>query len=211
MFWEPADIVIYIWGKGVVLKEKSLVAYHSETKKIIAVGTAAEEHRFEENVNVESPLRQGVVEDYTVAVALFSQLLQKALGKKTFPKPRIAICMPPNLTEVEKKVITDVMYGAGGREFFIFDIPMKQFVEELPEKSPKLCQKYKIVIGITKDEPKEYLQEKLKSALQYAEEQKIPWSDVSSLWESLVIQKETSNPPGAMQGTITTDSSGLED
>ena len=82
--YEPADIAIYIQDKGMVLKEKSLVAFDAVNSKIIAFGTEAEyiAKGNAENILVASPLRQGMIVDYPVAVSLFTHLLYKALGEK---------------------------------------------------------------------------------------------------------------------------------
>ncbi|PNV63892.1 hypothetical protein C0033_00745 [Clostridium sp. chh4-2] len=168
--YEPADILIYVQDRGVVLKEKSLVAYHKEFGKIVSVGTEAERlvENPQENILVSSPLRQGIVADYMVAVKLFSYLLNKAFGKKTFRKPAVAVCVPKGISEVEKRAAEDVMHQAGAGEVMIADIPLEQFVEEMSIKSPKLYQKYKIVIGIAKEEPENYLREQLSCILDYA-------------------------------------------
>lgn len=80
MKYEPADIVIYLQNKGIVLKEKSLMAYERESGKILAVGMEAEKlmGTMSEDIVIESPLRQGMVVDYLVAKKMFDGLLQKA-------------------------------------------------------------------------------------------------------------------------------------
>ena len=83
-FYEPADIMISIKDKGVVLKEKSLVALNATDWKVLAVGDDVE-HIFdspEEQIKVISPLHKGIIADYQAAVYLFSSLLKKVLGKK---------------------------------------------------------------------------------------------------------------------------------
>lgn len=170
--YEAADIEIYIQGKGMVLKEKSLVAYDTRTNKILAIGTDAEGMAQEEaeNIRVISPLRQGVIADYFVAVQLFTYLLKKAWGKRLFFKPKVVVCMPEGITEVERKALEDVMYQARAGAVMITDIAAKQFaaMAETPEKLPPACKKYRTVIGITKDEPEKYVKEELDRILRYA-------------------------------------------
>ena len=74
MKYEPADIVIYLQDKGIVLKEKSLLAYEKESGKILAVGTEVEKltERMSEDIVIGSPLRQGMVVDYIVAEKMFA-------------------------------------------------------------------------------------------------------------------------------------------
>lgn len=181
--YEPADILIYVQDKGVVLKEKSLVAYHKESGKIVSIGTEAERlvENPQENILVCSPLRQGIVADYIVAVKLFSYLLNKALGKKPFRKPAVAVCVPKGISEVEKRAAEDVMHQAGAGELIITDIPLEQFAEEMSIKSPKLYQKYKVVIGIAKEDPESYLREQLSYILDYAAQMGISVDRVEAL------------------------------
>lgn len=87
--YEPADIEIYVKDKGMVLKEKSLVAYEKSSKKILGIGNEAEALAVQnpESVAVQSPLRQGVIADYVVADLMFRHMLKKAFGKRHFSSP----------------------------------------------------------------------------------------------------------------------------
>ena len=182
--YEPADIVIYIHNKGIVLREKSLVAANWKTEKIEAVGIEAEnmETKNLEGIYVVSPLRQGMIAVYQMAVVLFSRLLLKALGKKPLRKPAIGICVPKGITEVEKKAVEDALIQSGAREVFIADIPVEEFVREFIEKSPKLASKFKIIISITKDEPERYIAEEFGQILQYARQEGISDERVEEVW-----------------------------
>ncbi len=184
---EPADIVIYLQDKGMVLKEKSLVAYEKSTGNIIAFGTEAEHMKTcsQGDLVICSPLQHGAVADYMAASRLFTGLLQRALGKKPVMKPRIAICVPPNLTEVEKKALEDAVREAGAREIWITDIPVDQFIREAPVKFPQLYKKFKITIGITKDDPEQYVRELLSDALAYANQAGISRERVTDLLKSV--------------------------
>lgn len=182
--YEPADIVIYIHNKGIVLREKSLVAANWKTGKIEAVGIEAENMKTKnlKGIYVVSPLRQGMIADYQMAVVLFSRLLLKALGKKPLRKPAVGICVPKGITEVEKKAVEDALIQSGAREVFIADIPVEEFVREFIEKSPKLASKFKIIIGITKDEPERYIAEEFGQILQYARQEGISNERVEEVW-----------------------------
>lgn len=170
--YEPSDIVIYIKGRGIVLKEKSLVAYDPRTDKILAIGTDAEcmAQKKSENVRVISPLRRGAVADYFVAVQLFTYLLKKACGERLFFKPKIVVCLPEGITEVERKALEDVMYQSRAGAVMITDIAAEQFaaMAETPGKLPPAYKNYSVVIGITKDEPEKYVLEELGQILRYA-------------------------------------------
>lgn len=185
--YEPADILIYIKDRGVVLTEKSLIAVHADMKKIVAIGNEAEEIAMKNlpNVQVFSPLRQGMVADYMAAVSLFSALLRNAWGKKPLRRPPVAICVPTGITDVEKKAIQDVIYQAGAREILISDVPFHQFIREFPEEMPKLYQKFSTVIGITKDDPEKYITERLADIIGYAGQEGISSGRVGELLQKL--------------------------
>ena len=121
-----ASILVYIKGKGVVLKEPSVVAFDRDTNKIKAIGEEARLMlgRTPGNIVAVRPLRQGVISDYTVTEKMLKFFIQKAIGKKTFRKPKIAVCVPSGVTEVEKKAVEDETYQAGAREVFIIEEPI---------------------------------------------------------------------------------------
>ena len=121
-----ASILVYIKGKGVVLKEPSVVAFDRDTSKIKAIGEEARLMlgRTPGNIVVVRPLRQGVISDYTVTEKMLNFFIRKAIGKKTFRKPKIAVCVPSGVTEVEKKAVEDATYQAGAREVYIIEEPI---------------------------------------------------------------------------------------
>ena len=121
-----ASILVYIKGKGVVLKEPSVVAFDRDTSRIKAIGEEARLMlgRTPGNIVAVRPLRQGVISDYTVTEKMLKFFIQKAIGKKTFRKPKIAVCVPSGVTEVEKKAVEDATYQAGAREVYIIEEPI---------------------------------------------------------------------------------------
>ena len=121
-----ASILVYIKGKGVVLKEPSVVAFDRDTSKIKAIGEEARLMlgRTPGNIVAVRPLRQGVISDYTVTEKMLNFFIRKAIGKKTFRKPKIAVCVPSGVTEVEKKAVEDATYQAGAREVYIIEEPI---------------------------------------------------------------------------------------
>ena len=122
-----ASVLVYVKGKGVVLKEPSVVAFDRNTNKIKAIG---EEARLmlgitPGNIVEVRPLRQGVISDYTVTEKMLSYFISRTVGKSLFGrKPRISVCVPSGATEVEKKAVEDATYQAGAREVSIIEEPV---------------------------------------------------------------------------------------
>lgn len=181
--YEPADIIIHVQGRGIVLKEKSLLAYQKKDNKIVASGTEAERMAEQgmEDIVVVSPLRQGMVADYIVAVGLFSHMFMKALGKRSILKPAVAVCVPKRITSVEKQAIKEVLLQSVASEVVVSDIPAEKFIREFPAKFPKEYQKFKIIVGIMKDEPERYVEEQLRDMLAYAGQEQISRERVYAL------------------------------
>ena len=121
-----ASILVYIKGKGVVLKEPSVVAIDRDTNKIMAIGEEARLMigRTPGNIVAVRPLRQGVISDYTITEKMMKYFINKAVGKRTLRKPRISVCIPSGATEVEKKAVEDATYQAGAREVAIIEEPV---------------------------------------------------------------------------------------
>ena len=121
-----ASVLVYIRGRGVVLKEPSVVAFDRDTNKIKAIGEDARLMlgRTPGNIVAVRPLRQGVISDYTVTEKMMKYFIQKAVGKRTCRKPRIAVCVPSGVTEVEKKAVEDATFQAGAREVYIIEEPI---------------------------------------------------------------------------------------
>lgn len=186
--YEPADIVIYVRDKGIALREKSLVAFRRNDGKIMAFGTEAEGMigKDPENIVVMSPLRQGMIADFTVAEKLFSMLLMKALGKRPLIKPSVAVCVPGGITEVEKKALEDALIlGGGAKEILFADTPAEIFTDEFFEKCSEPYTRCKIIIDITKNEPERYVEERLRDVLTYARQERIPPERVGVLLQEL--------------------------
>ncbi len=121
-----ASILVYIKDKGVVLKEPSVVAFDRDTNKIKAIGENARLMlgRTPGNIVAVRPLRQGVISNYTVTEKMLKYFMQKAVGRRTFRKPRICVGVPSGVTEVEQKAVEDAAYQAGAREVAIIEEPI---------------------------------------------------------------------------------------
>ena len=121
-----ASILGYVKGKGVVLKEPSVVAFDRDTNRIKAIGEEARLMlgRTPGNIVAVRPLRQGVISDYTVTEKMLKYFIQKAVGKQRFRKPLISICVPSQVTEVERKAVEDAAFQAGARDVKIIEEPI---------------------------------------------------------------------------------------
>ena len=121
-----SSILVYVRGKGVVLKEPSVVAFDKDTNRIKAIGEEARLMlgRTPGNIVGIRPLRKGVISDYTITEHMLKYFIQKSLGRMSFRKPRISICVPSGITEVEKKAVEDAAYLAGAREVAIIEEPI---------------------------------------------------------------------------------------
>ena len=121
-----ASTLVYVKGKGVVLKEPTVVAYDRDTNEIKAIGEEARQMlgRTPGNIVAKRPLRHGVISDYVVTEKMIRYFVNKAIGKRLFKKPNISICVPSGATEVEKKAVEDAGYAAGAREVRIIEEPV---------------------------------------------------------------------------------------
>jgi len=120
-----ANVLVYIKGKGVVLREPSVVAIDRDNNKILAVGQEARRMlgRTPGNIVAIRPLRQGVISDYTVTEKMLKYFIAKAVGRR-FRKPRITVCVPSGVTEVEKRAVEEATYQAGARKVNIIEEPI---------------------------------------------------------------------------------------
>lgn len=121
-----ASILVYIKGKGVVLKEPSVVAFDRDTNKIKAIGEDARLMlgRTPGNIVAVRPLRQGVISEYAVTEKMLKYFIQKAVGRQRFRKPIISVCVPSEATEVEKRAVRDATFNAGARDVAIIEEPI---------------------------------------------------------------------------------------
>ena len=113
-----SSILVYAKGKGIVLKEPSVVAYDKDADKVRAIGEEARQMigRTPGNIMAVRPMRQGVITDFLITERMLRYFIQKAMGRRAFRKPRISICVPSGVTEVERKAVEEATYQAGARE-----------------------------------------------------------------------------------------------
>ncbi len=122
-----ASILVYVKGKGVVLKEPSVVAFDRDTDRIKAIGEEARLMlgRTPGNIVAIRPLRHGVISNYDITEKMLKYFIQKAVGKSFFGRrPRISVCVPSGVTEVERKAVEDATYQAGARDVYIIEEPV---------------------------------------------------------------------------------------
>ena len=120
-----ANVLIYVKGQGIVLNEPSVVAIDAETKKTLAVGKEAHEMlgRTPGKVNAIRPLKDGVIADFEVTEIMLNYFIKKINGKGILSKPRILICCPSNITNVEKNAIKEAAERTGAKKVFLDDEP----------------------------------------------------------------------------------------
>jgi rod shape-determining protein MreB len=116
-----ANTLVYVKGKGIVLREPSVVAIQAESKKIIEIGNAAKEMigRTPESVVVLRPLREGVIADYSITTAMMKHYLNEANKKSILgSKPFVMVCVPSGITSVEQRAVLDAAKEAGARDAY---------------------------------------------------------------------------------------------
>ena len=120
-----ATVIAYVKGKGIVLREPSVVAVDKNTGDVLAVGQEARKMlgRTPGNIIATRPLREGVISDYTVTEKMLKHFINKVCGKFIFA-PRIMICIPSQVTEVEKRAVIDAASQAGARKVYLIEEPI---------------------------------------------------------------------------------------
>jgi len=124
-----ATTLTFVKGKGIVSNEPSVVAVQrgaNGTKKVLAVGKEAKEMlgRTPGNIVAVRPMKDGVIADFEVTEAMLSYFIQRAHNRRTLVRPRIIICVPSGITEVEKRAVRDSALAAGAREVYLIEEPM---------------------------------------------------------------------------------------
>ena len=120
-----ANVLIYIKGQGIVLNEPSIVAIDTETRKVIAVGREAHEMlgRTPGKIKAIRPLKDGVIADFEVTEIMLNSFIRKIKGKSFLARPRILICCPSNITQVEQNAIKEAAERTGARRVFLEEEP----------------------------------------------------------------------------------------
>ena len=121
-----ASVLVYVKGKGVVLNEPSVVAIDKNTGKLLKVGAEAQAMlgRTPGNIVAIRPLREGVISDYDMTERMLREFLRKVVGGFQLFKPRVIICVPSGITEVEERAVVDAGIQAGARRVYLIEEPV---------------------------------------------------------------------------------------
>lgn len=134
-----ANTLVYIKGKGIVLREPSVVAMNKNTGKVLAVGNEAKKMigRTPGNIVAIRPLKDGVIADFDVTEKMLRHFIEKVGAKNSFKSPRIVVCYPSGVTEVERRAIEEATKSAGAREVGLLEEPMAAAIGAgLPVEEP---------------------------------------------------------------------------
>ena len=122
-----ANALVYVKDKGIVIDEPTVVAYEKDSKEIIAIGSKAKAMlgRVPSSIEVVRPLKQGVISDYTVCEQMLKAFIKKAMSRRRFfSKPRVCICVPSGVNEVERRAFEDTAYSTGAKDVQIMEEPV---------------------------------------------------------------------------------------
>lgn len=121
-----ATVLVYEKGKGVILKEPSVVAINKNNNKVLAVGEEARKMigRTPGNIVAVRPLRDGVISDYDVTEKMLKEFIRKALGKRNIVAPKVIVCIPSQATEVEKRAVIEAARNSGAKRVNIIEEPL---------------------------------------------------------------------------------------
>lgn len=121
-----ANTLVHVKGRGIVLREPSVVAIKSDTGEVLAVGEEAKQMigRTPGNIIAIRPLKDGVIADFDVTQAMLRYFIRKAMNSKSFVRPRVVVGVPSGVTEVEKRAVIDAATQAGAREAYLIEEPM---------------------------------------------------------------------------------------
>lgn len=134
-----ANILVYVQGKGIVVREPSVVAIRSDVKTVLAVGEEAKRMigRTPGNIAAIRPMRDGVIADFDITQNMLKYFIRKAYNRKGFVRPRVIVCVPSGVTEVEKRAVEEAAYLAGAREAYLIEEPMAAAIGAgLPVEEP---------------------------------------------------------------------------
>ena len=121
-----ANVLVYVKGKGIVLREPSVVAVDKDTNRVLAIGEEAKRMigRTPGNIVAIRPLREGVIADYDVTERMLRHFIEKVVGKSFVFRPRIMICIPSGVTMVEQRAVQEAAEQAGARSVQLIEEPL---------------------------------------------------------------------------------------
>ncbi|HEY8394835.1 MAG TPA: rod shape-determining protein [Thermaerobacter sp.] len=121
-----ANTLVYVRGRGIVIQEPSVVAVQAETRQVLAVGEEAKRMigRTPGNIIAIRPMKDGVIADFEITQAMLRHFIAKALRGRSLVRPRVVICLPSGVTEVEKRAVVEATEQAGARKAYPIEEPM---------------------------------------------------------------------------------------
>ncbi|MBW4827278.1 MAG: rod shape-determining protein [Clostridiaceae bacterium] len=134
-----ANTLVYIKGKGIIIREPSVVAIHTNTKEVLAVGEEAKKMigRTPGHIVAIRPLKDGVIADFNVTQSMLKYFIKKANQKRSIFQPRVVVCVPSGVTEVEKRAVEEATIHAGARDAYLIEEPMAAAIGAgLPVQEP---------------------------------------------------------------------------
>jgi len=134
-----ATTVVYARGEGIVLDEPSVVCVNTHTGEVVAVGEEAKimQGRTPESVTAVRPLQEGVIADFEITERMLRYFIQRVHASGLFARPRLLICVPGAITDVEQRAVRDAGYAAGARKVFLIEEPMAAAIgADLPVHDP---------------------------------------------------------------------------
>ncbi|HQL90782.1 MAG TPA: rod shape-determining protein [Syntrophales bacterium] len=137
-----ANTLVYVRGKGIVLREPSVVAVHRDArgvKKVLAVGAEAKNMLGKTPGNIEAirPMKGGVIADFDITEAMLRHFIQRVHNRRTLIRPRIIVSIPSGVTQVERRAVKETAESAGAREVYLIEEPMAAAIGAgMPIKEP---------------------------------------------------------------------------
>ena len=121
-----ANTLVYVKGKGIIMREPSVVAKDVKNNTVKFVGREAKEviGRTPGSIVAVCPLKDGVISDFAITATMLKIFISKVIGNSVFSKPRVVICIPSGVTEVEKRAVKDAAYKAGAKQVSVIEEPM---------------------------------------------------------------------------------------
>lgn len=121
-----ANTLVYVRGKGIMVREPSVVAINKNIKAVMAVGEEAKKMigRTPGNIVAIRPMKDGVIADFDITQNMLKYFIKKAYNKNKMVKPRVLVCVPSGVTEVEKRAVTEAAEQAGAKEAYVIEEPM---------------------------------------------------------------------------------------
>jgi len=134
-----ANTLVHVKGKGIVIREPSVVAINKSTKTILAVGDDAKSMigRTPGDIVAIRPMKDGVIADFDITQSMLKYFIKRAMGGSVVSKPRVVICVPSGVTEVEKRAVEEATLAAGAKEAYLIEEPMAAAIgANLPVEEP---------------------------------------------------------------------------